>query len=352
LSKETRANQPPENKAAKEAAKDKRRLPSASILISVVLHGLAALFLFLSPKFDSVSRAPKKRITEVELIDPAQLLKSLQKKPEPEGQIVEQDEKAINDEKPVDSKFLSRHDQTVVQQTQAEVHGRFRNTDGSSGAKTVERQAGKVAEKKGVESTKDQPIERKAEKEKEVLTADDGVGVKKHPTLKDLSPSFKPAPPPVDSDEVAQGGGDGPSTSDDHINDVKTGMQTLLSTREFVYYSYYNRIKDKLRQYWEPKIKEKMERIVRQGRNIASTSDRITKVVIILDGTGTLVRVQIVGPSGVNDLDDAAVEAFRAAAPFPNPPHGIADPDGTIKIRWDFILEARLDRWLSNSQLA
>jgi protein TonB len=50
--------------------------------------------------------------------------------------------------------------------------------------------------------------------------------------------------------------------------------------------------------------------------------------------------VQVVSDSGVRDLDQAAVEAFQEAAPFPNPPSGIVDSDGTIKIRWDFILEA------------
>jgi protein TonB len=77
-----------------------------------------------------------------------------------------------------------------------------------------------------------------------------------------------------------------------------------------------------------------------EGRTIASVEDRLTKVIIILDQKGTLIKVQVLDGSGVQDLDDAAVEAFRAAAPFPNPPKGIIDPDGTIKIRWDFVLEA------------
>ena len=50
--------------------------------------------------------------------------------------------------------------------------------------------------------------------------------------------------------------------------------------------------------------------------------------------------VQVLNDSGIRDLDDAAVEAFKEAAPFPNPPEGIVESDGTIKIRWDFILEA------------
>lgn len=300
---------------------------------------------------------PKKN--EVELMDPQELLKALAKRQQEDkikGQIVEQDEHAINDELDKSAKFLSRHNQKVVQETQSAMHGKFKNTDNTGGEKKIERQAGKIAEQKiGQESDKNQPVERKTEdqdKPKEVLTSTEGVASKSKPSLKDLTPSFKPAPPPVESPNVAQGGGDGPSATDDRLKDVKTGMQTLLSTREFVYYSYYNRIKDRLRQYWEPKIKEKMEHIVRTGRTIASSTDRITRIVIILDNHGTLVRVQIVGPSGVNDLDEAAVEAFRAAAPFPNPPKGIVDSDGTIKIRWDFILEANANSLVNAIRLA
>ena len=117
-------------------------------------------------------------------------------------------------------------------------------------------------------------------------------------------------------------------------------MQTLLSTREFVYYAYYQRVREKIRQYWEPMIREKVRRIFAQGRNIASSSDRITQVIVILNKQGTLVGVQVIGQSGIRDLDNAAVEAFRAAEPFPNPPKGIIEDDGKIRIRWDFILEA------------
>src|SRR5690606_20044794 len=131
-----------------------------------------------------------------------------------------------------------------------------------------------------------------------------------------------------------------PSQSDDHLKQVKSGLQTLLSTREFVYYSYYKRIKDQIRQHWEPGVREKVKIIYKQGRNIASAKDRVTQLLVTLDRDGTLIRVDVLGPSGVIDLDAAAVEAFESAAPFPNPPDGIVEADGTIKIRWDFVLEA------------
>jgi protein TonB len=78
-----------------------------------------------------------------------------------------------------------------------------------------------------------------------------------------------------------------------------------------------------------------------EGRSPASVeSDRITKLMIVLNSAGTLVKVQVLRDSGVSDLDDAAIEAFRAAAPFPNPPKGIIESDGTVKIRWDFVIES------------
>ena len=81
-------------------------------------------------------------------------------------------------------------------------------------------------------------------------------------------------------------------------------------------------------------------RLFRQGRTIASDRDHTTKLLIILSENGSLVNVQVLGESGVHDLDDAALEAFRSAAPFPNPPKGIIEADKTVKIRWDFVLES------------
>lgn len=309
-----------------------------AILLSFTLHFVLAGLLWLKP-FASTPRAPKQTV-EVELLDVQQLAEALNKQKnqtkDPNGQIVEQSEKALNDEVPEDARFLSRHNQRVVRETQAQLHGKFKNTDESAGKETNDRKLGKVTKES---PSDDKETSKSSDDQKQILTSDNGPALKSK-SLKDLTPSFKPGPPRVESQDMAEGGGKGPSATDDHIKNVATGMQTLLSTREFVYYSYYNRIKDKLRQYWEPKIKEKMERIIRQGRTIASSSDRITKIIIILDREGTLVKVQVVGPSGVHDLDEAAVEAFKAAAPFPNPPHGIVEEDGTIRIRWDFILEA------------
>ena len=54
-----------------------------------------------------------------------------------------------------------------------------------------------------------------------------------------------------------------------------------------------------------------------QGEVASGGQERITKIVITLDKKGVLQKVQVLEESGIRDLDDAAVEAFRAAAPFP-----------------------------------
>ncbi len=221
---------------------------------------------------------------------------------EQKGQIVEQSEEALNDVVPEDTKYLSQHNQKVVRETKAAQNGKFNN---------------KV-------SGTDQPNAAK-----KPLPPDEFGKEPKRELMAKLTPGYKWPK----SDQVSQ------ATSDDYLKDVKDGVQTLLSTREFVYFTYYKRIKGQLAQYWEPKIKDKVVKLLHQGRNIASSGDKITRLVITLDGKGILTRVQVIGASGVQDLDDAAVEAFRAAAPFPNPPKGIIEKDGNIRITWDFVLE-------------
>jgi len=322
-----------------------KKTTSLAFLLSLLLHGgLGGVLVYENA--DSLKKlVEQKKPVEVELLDAEKFLAEAKKarKIEPDrinGQIVQQ-EQQLNDEVPVHTRFLSKHNQVVKEQTQAMVNGAFKNTDTTGGERHEQKVAGKIKEATEKKEARD---EQKAEKEtKQFLTSEDGIDsalAKKSSKLKSFMPSFRPTAPELNAREMASGGGEGPSATDDHLKDVKTGMQTLLSTREFLYYSYYNRIRAKLTQYWQPKIREKMERIMKEGRTIASEGDKITKIIIVLDDKGVLRKVQVLGTAGVRDLDDAAVEAFRAAAPFPNPPKGMVDQDGTIKIRWDFVLEA------------
>lgn len=130
------------------------------------------------------------------------------------------------------------------------------------------------------------------------------------------------------------------SSSNDNLENIEEDFLTRVNSREYKYFSYYSRIKNQLNQWWVPKVQQKFNRMIRQGRTIASQENKITKLIIVLNTDGLLVNVQVLAESGVKDLDDAAIEAFRSAAPFPNPPKGIIESDGTVKIRWDCVVES------------
>jgi len=295
------------------------------LVVSLFLHFGTGLVVYLKE-----SRVKKSQPIEFTIIDQKKMaeFERLQKLPNNAKQIVEQDEHRINDEIDPKAKYLSRYNQKVVNETKAANNGKFQN-DAKQGqtAKTTEQHDLKEKQKQAQNSKK------VIEKQKNILTSEEGdVSL---PKITALKPQFQ-------WDKVQVGvPNPGPlSQTDDHLKDIQTGPQTLLSSREFIYYSYYSRIKERIRLFWEPKIKEKVTRLFMSGRHLASNEEKITRLVITLDNQGRLLRVQVLGESGLKDLDDAAVEAFQQAAPFPNPPKGIVEADGTIKINWDFILEA------------
>lgn len=271
----------------------------AFIMISVFTH-LAVIGL-LNLSF-TPTKIQDERI-EIEIIDQA----------EQKLQLIEQDKKALNDEIPEETKYLGRHNQRVVEETKAALHGDYRNTGGQ-----------------GMDNSPKKAVTAQKESGQKITEGE-------LPSLSALNPRFNFAQQQQQeessSDALA-------SSQNDHLKDVKPSIETMLNSKEFVYYTYYQRIRTKIRQHWEPSIRQKVRKIFAQGRNIASTRDHVTRVIITLNPAGELVRVQVVGASGIRDLDEAAIEAFRAAEPFPNPPKGIIDQDGTIKINWDFILEA------------
>ncbi len=262
---------------------------------------------------------PRPKKIEVTILDKSPVTAN---KPAP--QIVQQSDKAINDELNPNAKYLSAHNQSVIHETRAKNVGEFRNTAGTGQNHLQSHATPKVAS------------QSKGSQAKSRVHIHDRGDV---PTLADLSPKFDPSQAPqVENTDV--GNGRAPSQTDDFLKDTQPSLETLLNTKEFVYYTYYQRIRARIRQYWAPCIRKKVQKIFASGRSIASDQDHITRVIIVLDRNGNLVKVEIVGISGIKELDDAAVEAFRQAAPFPHPPKGIVGPDGYIRINWSFILQA------------
>ena len=251
-------------------------------------------------------------VSAVPAVRPAEVKKAKEKTQNLEKQIVEQEEKKTNEEAP-DTRFLSAQNQKVEKQTVARNKGEFKNSKKES------------ASPKESHSPKTWSLAPKLNAADTTLSDE---GLKKVENSEASEDADKKA-------EQADG-----SQTQDYVKDVDQGLETLLNAREFKYYTYYNRIRRQLSQHWEPKVRTKLSQMFKQGRYLASATDRVTKLIVILDRGGNLVKVQVIKESGVTDLDDAATEAFQSASPFPNPPSGIIENDGTVKIRWDFVLES------------
>lgn len=126
---------------------------------------------------------------------------------------------------------------------------------------------------------------------------------------------------------------------EDYILGMQESDRTALNTKEFKFFGYFQRIRARLDRAWVPVLREKLATYYRSGRQLASDMDHLTKVLVVLNGQGEIVRVVVLGESGTQELDSAAVAAFNKAGPFPNPPKGIVDQDSEVKIPWDFVLK-------------
>lgn len=233
--------------------------------------------------------------------------------PEKLKQIVEQNQKSLNDETPEKEAYLSQFNQRVNKETQAQKTGKFNNSNGQNGQQ--------------------QELQTQKQTQKNVKKLNPNKF-----SLNSLVPKLKIDPESAKKKYQGQAGQE--SQTDDYLKDINPGIETVLNTREFLYYSYYSRIKEKIRQHWGHRVREKVNKLFQSGRSLASTNDHITKIVIVLNKEGILEKVLVRSASGIHDLDEAAIEAFKAAAPFPNPPKGMVEKDGKIRINWDFILEA------------
>lgn len=133
------------------------------------------------------------------------------------------------------------------------------------------------------------------------------------------------------------GGLDGPSGSDDALLGVEDeGETTLVNSRSFRYWDFFQRVKEGVRGTWDPGP-------VYRGRDPTGKAygaqDRLTVVSVVLDAQGGVQRLEVVRESGLPFLDQEAIRAFRAAGPFPNPPAGLADDAGRIAFNFGFLLE-------------
>jgi TonB family protein len=127
------------------------------------------------------------------------------------------------------------------------------------------------------------------------------------------------------------------SSTNDYLEEVPLGDLTYLNTVEYKYYGFYHRIRQKLEQFWGRSIQETATTLVQSGRHLAVDDDLITALEVTLNAHGEIIAIKIKGSSGIKELDDAAIESFNQAGPFPNPPKDLM-VNGSVKIEWGFVV--------------
>lgn len=293
------------------------------LLFSVLVHVSLSLTVVVVPYL----KKQKKSEVEIVLIEtptPDQV-SDVEAKTKPAekklNQVVETDEKQSNNELNKDAAYLSAKNNTVQKETVAKNIGKFKNTNEKTNQtpqSEIEKQIAKMS----------------AEKKSESKLFNTGFDV--YSALNKNTAVQKMAK----KEHAFQNGSELQQTSatQDHIETAEPSLMTQLNTREYKYYGYNMRIRTQLDQWYQTKLNVQLKKMLSQGRSIASEENKRTQLLIVLNDKGSLIGVQVLGASGIRELDDAAVEAFRKAAPFPNPPKGMVDNDGTIKVRWDFVL--------------
>ena len=127
------------------------------------------------------------------------------------------------------------------------------------------------------------------------------------------------------------------SATDDALMHIeKEGDETFLNAKEFRYWQFFQRVKEKVRENWSPAAEYR--RRDPTGR-LLGVKDRYTLLRVTLGDDEIWREWPLPGNQGAVFLDEEALRAFRNASPFPNPPRGLMGEDGRFTFEFGFLFE-------------
>jgi len=125
----------------------------------------------------------------------------------------------------------------------------------------------------------------------------------------------------------------------DDLRGVEEGEGTFLNARSFKFAGFLNRVKETVGRVWTQKVIDASGKRDPSGQ-LYSYKDRRTVIEFTLDREGEITDVHVSASSGVQYLDEVAVDAFRVVQRFPNPPPGLIRENGTVQLPFAFTLLA------------
>jgi TonB family protein len=125
----------------------------------------------------------------------------------------------------------------------------------------------------------------------------------------------------------------------DDLRGIEEGEGTFLNARSFKFAGFLNRVKETVGRVWTQKVIDASGKRDPTGQ-LYSYKDRRTVIEFTLDRQGEITDVHVAASSGVQYLDEVAVDAFRVVQRFPNPPPGLITETGTVQLPFAFTLLA------------
>ncbi len=313
--------------------KKNHRRYSVSFFISLAIHLSFLFYITKSNDPSQINENPKqatnpKKIIEldkVKFISQKQLqeIKNNQRK-----QIVANDLNGKK-EKPENSRFSGQADQVYDRQTIASKNGSFKpaglgEKNGSQSHQEIQENQQKLTDRQKHAPSK-------------TLSLGD-LGKFSINTVIEKQKKNQKSQLPMEGIQRGSQQSIGLAQNNDFIEDVPLGDASNLNTTENKYYGFYHRIRQRLEQYWGSTIQSKAKSLYKSGRRLASNENLITAITVTLDERGNILDIKIDGTSGIRELDQAAIESFNKAGPFPNPPKGLL-VGGRAVIQWGFVVK-------------
>jgi TonB family protein len=267
--------------------------------------------------------------------DPDELLDPDEELTEEERQRLVQNHRLLNEDRPDESDKMSEFDHTIDEETRAQNVAEMQARPESRKGEQDSDEAKNEGEKSEQRSDSDQKA-----------FSENGEGSDADDSKLELDEDGQVSKQSGASSDTGRTGLRGSSQdlartfgrrgSLDYLEDVEAGAENLLNTKRTKFASFFNRVRNGVSQHWHPEV-------IHAARDphgkIYGTKTRTTRLRISLNRDGSVHRIWVDRPSGVDYLDEEAIRAVRAAAPFTNPPRQLMDGEtGLIDFSFNFIL--------------
>lgn len=118
-------------------------------------------------------------------------------------------------------------------------------------------------------------------------------------------------------------------------NDIEFSSATNLNTDANTYYSFYSRVEELFYVRWGERLESHWNRLPYEFKKLnLAGRDWSTTLEVLLTSTGEFHSAKIFQASGYPPFDQAAVNAFKDAKFFPNPPREKVEPDGFVRLHY------------------